>query len=233
MANANHRLQARIALDAARRDPGEALGSFLDACSDVLRQSQDPQTLENPDFNDRVLQRIETVHESLRILALEPGLFSQNADSLGELTNVIQEIRTLIETCRPGFGKHSCPNGLTSLHLTGDPGRPKIFVSKDQIHFLRGFNFSWVQIQSILGISQSSLYRRRSELGLTGDDVPVTNEDLYRLTRNHGSKPKHRAEANDMSIEGTGIGSSTDQSQGGDENLRSPGNRLQMAWCSS
>ena len=136
--NANHRLQARIALDAARQDPGEALGSFLDACSDVLRKSQDPQTLENPGLNDRVLQRVETVHESLQILAEEPGLFSQNSEAFRELTNVIQEIKTLIETCCSSFGEHSYPNGLTSLQLTGNPGRPKIFLSKDQIRFLQG-----------------------------------------------------------------------------------------------
>lgn len=48
-------------------------------------------------------------------------------------------------------------------------GRPVIVIEREQIEFLRELHFSWVKIASLLGISESTLRRRRRELNLDDD----------------------------------------------------------------
>ena len=50
------------------------------------------------------------------------------------------------------------------------PGRPALIVQREQIEFLRELHFPWVKIARILGISESTLRRRRCELQLSDDD---------------------------------------------------------------
>ena len=45
-------------------------------------------------------------------------------------------------------------------------GRPRIPVDLEDVEFLHSLRFSWVQIADILGISQSTLYRRLDEEGI-------------------------------------------------------------------
>ena len=58
----------------------------------------------------------------------------------------------------------SCP----TTKLTGG-GRPVIVVQRGQIEFLRELHFSWVKIANLLGISESTLRRRRRELNWNDD----------------------------------------------------------------
>ena len=46
------------------------------------------------------------------------------------------------------------------LFQCSNPGRPQLYVSMDDVEFLRGLRFSWSRIAEILGISRSTLYRR-------------------------------------------------------------------------
>ena len=58
----------------------------------------------------------------------------------------------------------TCP----TTKLTG-AGRPVIVIEREQIEFLLELHFSWVKIASLLGISESTLCRRRRELNLNDD----------------------------------------------------------------
>ena len=42
-------------------------------------------------------------------------------------------------------------------------------IEKEQIESLRKLGFSWVKIAGLLGISESTLHRRRQELSLNDD----------------------------------------------------------------
>ena len=42
-------------------------------------------------------------------------------------------------------------------------GRPSIAVDEEQITFLRSLHFSWRKIAGLLGVSESTLRRRRNE----------------------------------------------------------------------
>lgn len=45
-------------------------------------------------------------------------------------------------------------------------GRPKFDISRGQLEYLHSMSFDWTKISSMLGVSRSTIYRRRSELGL-------------------------------------------------------------------
>lgn len=56
----------------------------------------------------------------------------------------------------------------------GTVGRPKKEVTDEQLQYLRQLGFTWTSISSLLGISRSTLYRRKQLL----NDQPITNDDL-------------------------------------------------------
>ena len=60
-----------------------------------------------------------------------------------------------------------------NLHHRG-PGRPKIFVSRDQIESLFELGFTYAKVAKLLSMSERTLQRRRVELGL-----PVGRALLY------------------------------------------------------
>lgn len=65
---------------------------------------------------------------------------------------------------------------------SGNRGRPKVFVCKEQIQFLRELRLSWTKIASLFGICRRTLYRIRSEYGLMDpyDFTRISNQDLDR-----------------------------------------------------
>ena len=57
-------------------------------------------------------------------------------------------------------------------------------IDKEQVEFLRGLNFSWNTIASILGISRTTLYERRRELNIMDDNFSsISDEELADLIR--------------------------------------------------
>ena len=58
-------------------------------------------------------------------------------------------------------------------------GRPRYRITKDQIETLRETGMSWKRIALTLRISDSTLYRRRQELGLHESFVDISYEELY------------------------------------------------------
>ena len=58
-------------------------------------------------------------------------------------------------------------------------GRPRYRITEDQIETLRETGMSTKRIAPTLGISDSTLYRRRQELGLHESFVDISYEELY------------------------------------------------------
>lgn len=58
-------------------------------------------------------------------------------------------------------------------------GRPRFSITKEQIETLRETGMNWKGIAVLLGISESTLYRRRQEFGLHETFVDITDEELY------------------------------------------------------
>jgi len=58
-------------------------------------------------------------------------------------------------------------------------GRPRYRITKEQIEILRETGMNWKRSAFSLGISESTLFRRRLEFGLRGSFVDISYEDLY------------------------------------------------------
>ena len=47
------------------------------------------------------------------------------------------------------------------------PGRPKTFVDREQLQYLRSLRFTWNEISSLLGVSSKTLQRKAKEWNIT------------------------------------------------------------------
>ena len=71
----------------------------------------------------------------------------------------------------------------SSLEVSGNRGRPRFQVDRNHINALRQLGFSWTKISCILGISRSTLNRRRTDLGIDNDsnfsEIPDDDLDIF------------------------------------------------------
>eukprot|EP00112_Aurelia_sp_Birch-Aquarium-sp1_P023908 Seg732.10 transcript_id=Seg732.10/GoldUCD/mRNA.D3Y31 product="52 kDa repressor of the inhibitor of the protein kinase" protein_id=Seg732.10/GoldUCD/D3Y31 len=118
------------------------------------------------------------IHTAFQILATLPVTTCSCEEARNvtdRLFNIISEIRRLIRACLVATG----PGAQLANVQQGPVGRPKLELCEDQLLFLRGFGFTWVQIQSLLGVSRSTVFRRKEELGMSEntDAGPYANDE--------------------------------------------------------
>ena len=63
------------------------------------------------------------------------------------------------------------------------PGRHALVVQREQVEFLRELHFSWAKIARILGISESTLRRRREHLQLCSHNDD--DQNFSEISGNH------------------------------------------------
>eukprot|EP00794_Sanderia_malayensis_P008328 gene8328-9222_t len=71
---------------------------------------------------------------------------------------------------------------LQRENSTGE--RPRFKIDAADIVSLKEFGFSWVSIAQILGISESTLRRRRGEFGISFDYSDVSDEEFDTIIKN-------------------------------------------------
>ena len=71
-------------------------------------------------------------------------------------------------------------NPLPNLLHSSNPGRPKFFITKEQLQYLHSMSFSWTRISKLLNVSYMTIYRRRHEFRIVDDvtGVSITENDL-------------------------------------------------------
>ncbi len=71
------------------------------------------------------------------------------------------------------------------LEYSGERGRPKFVISKEQLLYLRSsLKFPWTSIAQLLGVSRTTVYRRRVECGmLTEPSNRLTDDELVAILR--------------------------------------------------
>ena len=72
--------------------------------------------------------------------------------------------------------EEECSNPIGILPSTG--GRPSYNVKKEQIEQLRETGMNWRSIATFFGISDSTLFRKRLELGVEDQRTDITNDEL-------------------------------------------------------
>ena len=83
-----------------------------------------------------------------------------------------------ISSVSPSSISYSLP-----LHRVSRVGRPKFEASKDQLEYLHSMMFNWTKIAAMLGVSRTTIYRRRLELGLSSNyqESNVTDQELENI----------------------------------------------------
>ena len=68
-----------------------------------------------------------------------------------------------------------------SSNENSNVGRPKFVITKEQLEFLRkDIGFSWVDIADLIGVSVSTILRRRHEFSMPirENEIQITNNEL-------------------------------------------------------
>ena len=142
---------------------------------------------------EELIRRLQDAAITLRLLidhasevAARPGnedldLIAQNLSSLLQRTKQICENLSL---CRPDslYVGFSCPRSKPDV----GPGRPQVEVSKEQLEFLRSLHFSWSNIAKLLGVSLSTITRKREQWQMnqeTSQWSEISEEELEDIGR--------------------------------------------------
>ena len=162
---ANHRQLIRDRLARAMTDPGEAFVGFIDTAQEVFRElsNADAENVD-PDFLENSSRRLEDIENTLIFLTYDGD---ENTRMIaGTVVRLSLEMKATIERLL-----HLQENqGPAVNQRQGAIGRPKLEINADQLIFLRSYCFNWTQIQRLLGVSRSTLLRRRGELGILGTE---------------------------------------------------------------
>ena len=91
------------------------------------------------------------------------------------LEGVLKKVRSIFRVLKKYEDRNNTEtmqsNSFTcSTSKLAGAGRPVIIVEREQLEFLRELHFPWAKITCLLGISKSTLRRRRHDLGLNDTD---------------------------------------------------------------
>lgn len=95
---------------------------------------------------------------------------ARNLQDLTVLSSILQDFATSYANravdledsyCGPGTITIACP-----VLRTGRPGRPSVIISEEQLATLLDLGFTYATMAAMFGISERTLLRRRTELGL-------------------------------------------------------------------
>ena len=161
---------------------------FFDELESFLRDISRQAGTANESYCEYAVERLEicihSVSSLLHQLRTRPAHVTDH--EAGVAAHYSVQLAELLQCLRRLYGEwlryidegRSLPSYFApSFHSSG-PGRPKFMITREQI-YLRSMSFSWVQIASLLGVSYTTIYRRRQEYGMTGSDGGhITDSEL-------------------------------------------------------
>ena len=186
----------------------QGLQTFFEELKSLLSQlghanegtpSIDEQTLEE------FIRRLQDAATTLRLLVdhtseVVKRAGNENLASIAHnLTSLLQYINSICESlslCQTDalFLGFTCPTRKTE----NGSGRPQIAVSKEQLDFLRSMHFSWSNIAKLLGVSLSTITRKREQWNMNEEtsqwsqisevELENTVKEIRTLTPNIGER---------------------------------------------
>jgi hypothetical protein len=141
---------------------------------------------------DEVVDRLNVAADTLQLLITDIDGNDAFADVTVNLNTTVNKVRRLSNilqqyknntSASAWENSYNCPIASTENR----PGRPHYVIGEEQIRFLRELHFSWVKIANLLGVSESTLRRRRILYGMTTEEEPnwamITDDELERTVR--------------------------------------------------
>lgn len=145
--------------------------AYFAAVASFLIESERQYGVCNDQYTNYALEQLEFLQVTCRTLI---RVVSQQT-ALGTISALLLDLLSCLTTLRSRWQSYSDTitthqtRNFRPLLYSGMPGRPRFDVSRDEIEYLRSLFFSWSEIAALIGISRSTLYRRRVELDLIND----------------------------------------------------------------
>ena len=160
---------------------------FLDTTQAILAQIS--TFLQQCDTQSTNLDDLENAVDRMTDICSTFDVLRQNVSGNSVTHNLLVDLTTCLDAIRRNLGMKL--EGLhtesaysfeyhCALSYSGEKGRPRLEVMKEQLEFLRNKHFRWVSIAKLLGISERTLRRRREEFGLRVDSrfTEISEEHL-------------------------------------------------------
>lgn len=160
----------------------------------TISSFEEAERCNNLSFEDLDLaaDRVRTAAETIQLLTSEIGNNEDFIDVASILNLSLIKVRNLIDQLQ------QYRNGMLDFHSErayssppdsrrNGPGRPPYVIEEEQIRFLRETHFSWKKISDLLGVSESTLWRRRLMYGMTDQEesswTQISDSDLENIVK--------------------------------------------------
>ena len=184
-------------MDSERRDSSLLWGweRFFPELSRFLNTAERQRETANEAYSHYVLERLQTTLLSLSGLmghlrsasinnTTEIAVVSEQyyAD-LSELVICVRGIYSQWEHHIDELARRDIHDSYSApLEEVSRIGRPRFDITREQVEHLASMSFPWSQIAKMLGVSQSTLYRRRVEFDMIGyARENITDDQLHSI----------------------------------------------------
>lgn len=131
-------------------------------------------------MNDFDISTTHFTNDDIQVILQYRQLFSRLREYLRSIVTSVQQQISRIEA-----GSQNSSYSV-SIQYSALRGRPRFNIELSQLEYLASMNFNWSQIARMLGVSRMTLYRRRLEFGMVGDESTrsnVSDDELCLLIR--------------------------------------------------
>lgn len=143
---------------------------------------------------DQAAERLITAAETIQLLLSDIESNDDLTDVMSILNLTLSKVRNLsdqLQQCRSEMSDFSFIGERAYSSPTdsrkGGPGRPRYVIEEEQIRFLREMHFPWKKMANLLGVSESTLRRRRLMYGMTDLEesswTQISDSDLDRIVQ--------------------------------------------------
>ena len=141
---------------------------------------------------DEAVDRLNIAADDLQLLITDIDGNDAFTDATVTLNTTVNKVRHLSNTLQQ-YNNHTSASAWENSYdcpvpsTRNRPGRPHYVIGEEQIRFIRELHFSWVKIANLLGVSESTLRKRRILYGMTAEEEPnwamITDDELERTVR--------------------------------------------------
>ena len=157
---------------------------FADISELPERRDTEPDPVLFADYVDLMWMRTQEAKKTLSLLRSNTEgdvELSSFTNSLGVILTSLDGLENVLHTESDEDLNIINTSFSCDILQTGSQGRPPLIVQVEQIEFLRSMHFPWVKIAHMLGVSESTLRRRREASGIISDWSSISDEAIEDL----------------------------------------------------